>query len=49
MARLGRLELPTYGFEVRRSIQLSYRRKTLRYFPIIPAGGHFVIRLLRSF
>ena len=27
MARLGRLELPTYGFEVRRSIQLSYRRE----------------------
>ena len=26
MARLGRLELPTYRFEVCRSIHLSYRR-----------------------
>ena len=25
-ARPGRLELPTYGFEVQRSIQLSYGR-----------------------
>ena len=31
MARPERFELPTYGFEVRRSIQLSYGRASLSY------------------
>ena len=31
MARLERFELPTYGFVVRCSIQLSYKRNTLKY------------------
>ena len=31
MARPERFELPTYGFEVRRSIQLSYGRAGLSY------------------
>ena len=32
LARLARLERATYGFEVRRSIQLSYRRGGLVSF-----------------
>ena len=34
LARPEGLEPPTYGFEARRSIQLSYRR----------ASGHFITR-----
>ncbi len=37
MARLGRLELPTYRFEVCRSIHLSYRRAVAVY--LIYAAG----------
>ena len=37
MARLGRLELPTYRFEVCCSIHLSYRREpNLRIMNLIP-------------
>lgn len=39
LARLERFELPTYGFVVRRSIQLSYRRKFKDSLPQIPS--HF--------
>ena len=38
VARLGRLELPTYRFEVCRSIHLSYRR-TLRNLSDNATGG----------
>ena len=34
MARLERFELPTYGFVVRCSIQLSYKRKLVFVFKL---------------
>ncbi len=39
MARSERFELPTLGFEVRCSIQLSYER--IPWFPIPELSGQF--------
>ena len=42
MARLRGFEPPTYGLEVRSSIQLSYRRLNVKYTTLLIFGqGHF--------
>jgi hypothetical protein len=38
MVRLGGLELPTFWFVARRSIQLSYRRTINKYYHRLAAG-----------
>jgi hypothetical protein len=38
MVRLGGLELPTFWFVARRSIQLSYRRTVNKYYHRVALG-----------